>query len=180
MELGQVGQLVLLAPEAQLVLRLGGRRAACSRRTTYSSRALGSAIDLEDLRLLEAQGRLARLGQDRDAVGAAAGRGATLPRIWPPPRSAIRSARPRRRRRATMQDDAEPDQDRRRPTEARRQRSSAMRPDLRSRSRGRGSGRHPFELAHCTWPGSRLAIAGPARRHLVTGQSADEAIGRRS
>ena len=68
MEFGQVGQLVLLAPEAELVLRLGGhRRLGPEDHVLVQGAGLGD--DVDDLGLLEGQGRLAPLGQHDDAVG---------------------------------------------------------------------------------------------------------------
>ena len=68
MEFGQVGQLVLLAPEAELVLRLGGhRRLGPEDHVLVQGAGLGD--DVDDPGLLEGQGRLAPLGQHDDAVG---------------------------------------------------------------------------------------------------------------
>ena len=68
MEPGQVAQLVALAPEAELVLRVGGRRRPIAPDEIFVQRAgLGGHPD--DLLFAEDEGRPPLLGQDRHAVG---------------------------------------------------------------------------------------------------------------
>jgi len=68
MEPGEVGQLVVLAPKAELVLRVSGRRCLIAPDEIFVQRA-GLGGHRHDLFLAEDEGCSPLLGQDRHAVG---------------------------------------------------------------------------------------------------------------